>query len=40
MCYDEHAPSSKDDVLLAPRVALIANWEANITLEILLGEDK
>ena len=39
LCYDEHAPSSDDDVLFAPRVALIANWEANLALEILLGED-
>jgi len=40
LCYDEHAPSSEDDVLLAPRVGLMANWEANLALEILLGEDK
>ena len=40
MCYDEYAPSSDDDVLLAPRVALMANWEANLALEIILGEDK
>lgn len=40
MCYDEHALSSDDDVLMAPRVALMANWEANLALEIILGEDK
>jgi len=40
MCYDEHAKSSDDDVLMAPRVAIMANWEANLALEILLGEDK
>jgi len=40
MCYDEHAPSSDDDVLTAPRVAIMANWEANLALEIILGEDK
>jgi len=40
LCCDECAPSSDDDVLLAPRVALMANWEANLALEILLGEDK
>jgi sulfur carrier protein ThiS adenylyltransferase len=40
MCYDEKAKSSDVDVLLAPRVALIANWEANLALEIILGEDK
>jgi len=39
LCYDEHAPSSEDDVLLAPRVGLMANWEANLALEIILGED-
>ena len=40
MCYDEHALSSDDDVLTAPRVALMANWEANLTLELILGEDR
>jgi sulfur carrier protein ThiS adenylyltransferase len=40
MCYDECALSCDDDVLLAPRVALFANWQANLVLEILLGEDK
>jgi len=40
MCYDESASSSDDDVLMAPRVCLMANWQANIVLEILLGEDK
>ena len=40
ICYDEHAPSSDDDVLMAPRVAIMANWEANLALEIILGEDK
>ncbi|MGF3554887.1 MAG: sulfur carrier protein ThiS adenylyltransferase ThiF [Thermoplasmatota archaeon] len=40
MCYDEHAKSSDDDVLMAPRVILMANWEANVALEIILGEDK
>ena len=39
LCYDEKAPSSEDDVLMAPRVALMANWEANLALEIILGED-
>jgi len=39
MCYDEEAKSSDDDVLMAPRVALMANWEANLALEIILGED-
>jgi len=40
MCYDEHARSSDDDVLMAPRVCLMANWEANLAIETLLGEDK
>ena len=40
LCQDEKARSSDDDVLMAPRVALMANWEANIVLELLLGEDK
>jgi sulfur carrier protein ThiS adenylyltransferase len=38
--YDEEAKDSTDDVLMAPRVILMANWQANIVLEILLGEDK
>lgn len=40
MCYDENAKSSDDDILIAPRVILMANWEANVALEIILGEDK
>lgn len=40
LCYDEYAPSSDDDILAAPRVSLMANWEANLAIEILLGEDK
>ena len=40
MCYDEHALSSDEDVLMAPRVAIMANWEANLAIEIILGEDK
>jgi sulfur carrier protein ThiS adenylyltransferase len=40
ICQDEQALSSDDDVLMAPRVALMGNWEANIVLELLLGEDK
>ena len=39
LCYDELAQPSEDDILLAPRVALIANWQANLALEIILGED-
>lgn len=40
MCYDELAKSSDDDVLMAPKVILMANWEANLALELILGEDK
>lgn len=40
MCHDEQAKSSDDDILMAPRVAIMANWEANLALEIILGEDK
>lgn len=40
LVYDEDARSSDDDVLVASRVALMANWEANLAIEILLGEDK
>lgn len=39
LCYDEHAPSSEEDVLIAPRVALMGNWEANLALEIILGRE-
>ena len=38
ICYDEKAKSSDDDVLLAPRVCLIANWEADLALEFILGD--
>jgi sulfur carrier protein ThiS adenylyltransferase len=40
MCYDKYALPSEDDIIMAPRVCLIANWEANLALEIILGEDK
>ena len=40
ICYDEQALSSENDILMAPRVCLMANWEANLALEIILGEDK
>ncbi len=38
--YDEQAESSDQDVLLAPKVCLMANWQANITLELLLGDNQ
>ena len=40
MVYDEKAKDCNDDVLFAPRVILMANWQANIVLEIIMGEDK
>ena len=40
VCYDKQARSSEEDVLMAPKVCLMANWQANIVLEILLGEDQ
>lgn len=40
ICVDEEAFSSDIDILIAPRVALIANWQANTAIEIILGEDK
>ncbi|MBS3748465.1 MAG: sulfur carrier protein ThiS adenylyltransferase ThiF [Candidatus Thermoplasmatota archaeon] len=39
VCYDEQAKSSEKDVLLAPKVCLMANWQANITLDLLLGDN-
>ncbi len=38
VCYDEQAKSSEQDVLLAPKVCLMANWQANIVLDLLIGE--
>jgi len=40
ICYDENALSCDDDVLMAPRVAVMANWEADLAIEIILGENK
>lgn len=40
MCIDEQAKSSDEDILTAPKVCLMANWEANLALEIILGENK
>ena len=36
--YDEEAKSSDEDVLLAPKVCLMANWQANIVLELLMKQ--
>jgi len=38
LCYDEKAKSSEEDVLIASHVALMANWEADLALRIILGE--
>ena len=40
MVYDKDAKDSDEDILMAPRVCLMANWQANIVLEILLGENE
>jgi sulfur carrier protein ThiS adenylyltransferase len=40
LCYDAKALSSEDDMLYAPRVCLIANWEANLAIEILLDKSQ
>jgi len=40
MCIDEQAKSSDEDILTAPKVCLMANWEADLALEIILGENK
>ena len=36
--YDQDAKDVEDDILVAPRVNLIAQWQANIAIEVLLGE--
>lgn len=38
--YDKFAKDSDIDILTAPRVTLLANWQANIVLELILGEDR
>ncbi|MEF8879399.1 MAG: sulfur carrier protein ThiS adenylyltransferase ThiF [Candidatus Thermoplasmatota archaeon] len=38
MVYDEHAESSEEDLLIGARVGLIANWQANIVLELIMEE--
>ncbi len=40
VCYDEQAKSSEEDVLFAPKVCLMANWQANLVLELLLGDNR
>ncbi len=39
ICYDPDAKSCEEDILIASHVALIANWEADLAIEILLSED-
>ena len=36
--YDPDAKDVEDDILVAPRVNLIAQWQTNIAIEVLLGE--
>jgi len=38
--YDKKAKSTKKDILTAPRIALIANMQANLAVEILLDKVK
>ncbi len=38
LIQDELALSTDEDMLYAPRVCLIANWEANLAVELLLSE--
>lgn len=38
MVYDPDAESSDDDVLLSPKVCIVANWQSDIVLQILLDE--
>ena len=40
LVYDNKAKGIEEDILTAPRVSLIANWQANLALEILLGEQE
>jgi sulfur carrier protein ThiS adenylyltransferase len=39
VCYDKYAKSSDESILMAPKVCLMANWQANLALELILGED-
>ncbi len=38
--YDQEAKSTDEDILTAPRIALIANMQANLAVEILLDKVK
>lgn len=38
LCQDKKALSTDEDMLYAPRVGLIANWEANLAIELILSE--
>lgn len=40
LIYDKDAKSTDEDILTAPRVALIANMQANLAIEILLNKVK
>jgi sulfur carrier protein ThiS adenylyltransferase len=37
LCQDSKALSTDEDMLYAPRVILIANWEANLAIELILS---
>jgi sulfur carrier protein ThiS adenylyltransferase len=40
LCLNPEAPSSDCGILLAPRVSVMANWEANLAIEIILGTNE
>ena len=40
LIYDEEAKPVEEDILTAPRVCLIANWQADLTLELISKQVK
>jgi sulfur carrier protein ThiS adenylyltransferase len=38
LVQDEKALSADEDILFAPRVCIIANWEANLAIELILRD--
>lgn len=38
LVQDEQALSADEDILYAPRVCIMANWEANLAVEIILSD--
>jgi len=39
LCYDPKAKSSEEDVLIAPKVCAMANWQADIAITYLLEKE-